>query len=81
MTTDPYLKRLKEGFESAREMSEAKLELAQSMRDRGSRDQEEAARALREVAAELRERNPDNPMIEDMADTMELAATLERSND
>jgi hypothetical protein len=77
-TVQRYLETMRQGFGSDAEMEDARLALAQSMRDRGSRDQDEAARALREVAAELRANG--SPVGIDTAGTMELAATLRRSS-
>ena len=78
MTSVNYLKKMRQGFGSDAEMEDARLALAQSMRDRASRDQDEAVRALREVAAELR--TSGSPVGVDTAETMELAATLRRSS-
>lgn len=72
-----YLETMRQGFGSDAEMQAARLALAQSMRDRSSRDQAEASRSLREVAAELRGNG--SPTGLDTAETMELAATLRRS--
>ena len=72
-----YLETMREGFGSDAEMDEARLALAQSMRDRASRDQDEAARSLKQVAAALRVNG--SPAGLDTAETMELAATLRRS--
>lgn len=77
-TVHRYLETMREGFGSDAEMGDARLALAQSMRDRASRDQDEAASALRKVAAELRTNG--SPVGLDTAETMELAATLRRSS-
>lgn len=74
-----YQETMRDGFESDADMDAARLALAQSMRDRSSRDQEEAARALKQTAAELRAMG--SPCALDTANTMELAATLRRSSD
>lgn len=65
------------GFNSLTELVEARLELAQSMRDRAALDQDEAARALREAASQLRAIG--SPPALDTAETMELAATMQKS--
>ena len=76
-----YLKTLKEGFPSEEAAEKAKLELAQSIRDRGSRDQDEHERCIREVINELRERNAGSEMITDITECMELSIGLSRGGE
>ncbi len=73
-----YQEIMRQSFGSDAEMEDARLALAQSMRDRASRDQDEASRALSQAATDLREGNPDCPVSTDTPNTMELAATLRR---
>jgi len=74
MNRPRYLEHLRRSYPTAAKASAAKLAHAQNLRDRPS-----APWALREAAAELREQAPGCAHMNDVADTFELAATLERS--
>ena len=77
MVRQRYLELLRLTHATAASATRAKLRLAQNLRDRSVAP--ESPDAMRQLGAELRERADGCAALLDMADTFELAATLQRS--